>query len=203
MTKCAGGSSYTRQRVALNQHWMIRLRLLAGLGCGAMFGSTAALGCVANNCQGSSNLETFSDAGTNHSGSGEAWAPDYATFKAYAQLDALDFDGQVLANAAVDNILQLPASAGPSLSPSTCLAQVHTLSRTVDFMDTATLTHIAVYDSTGALIADPGITSDSGFDYESLTAPLDTSAVREPALGWMTALLCGAGLAIRKISRSA
>ena len=80
-----------------------------------------------------------------------------------------------------------------ALHPSTCSG-----SGTMDFTDTVTLSHIAVYDSTGALIADPEITSDSGFDYESLTTP----AVPEPALGWMTALLCAAGLAVRRISRS-
>jgi len=52
---------------------------------------------------------------------------------------------------------------------------IGTLDETVDFLDTATLTGVQVFDSQGNPVNDP-ITADSGFAYPS--AP--TSAVPEP-----------------------
>jgi hypothetical protein len=53
---------------------------------------------------------------------------------------------------------------------------IGTLDETVDFLDTATLAGVQVFDSQGNLVNDAIITSDSGFTYPS--AP--TSAVPEP-----------------------
>ena len=53
---------------------------------------------------------------------------------------------------------------------------IGTLDETVDFLNTATLTGVQVFDSQGNLVNDPMITADSGFAYPSAA----TSAVPEP-----------------------
>jgi hypothetical protein len=73
-------------------------------------------------------------------------------------------------------------------------------SGTVDFLDTAKLVHIDVFDSTGQLITAPAITSDSGFNYSQFTTA--GAGVPEPGT-FLPVLLAGIGgwAFLRRIGR--